>query len=75
MPKKLYTTREWKGHGKQNYYCNEYRQDGDTIQKVKCHRQKFFDGHENEWSHDERVIESWSKGDPGIPDWLKKLID
>ena len=71
----LYTTQEWKGYGKQNYYHNEYRQDGDTIEKVQCHRQKFFDGKENNWDKSEKVVESWTKGDPGIPDWLEEYIN
>ena len=32
--KKIYETQEWKGNGKQNYYHNEYRTDGDKVYKV-----------------------------------------
>ena len=74
MKKNLYTTNEWKGYGKQNYYHNEYRQDGDVIEKVKCHRQKFFDGNENNWDTDEKVVDSWNVNDSNLPEWLKKLI-
>lgn len=70
----IYSTNEWKGHGKQNYYWNEYRLDGDTVYKVKRHRQKVFNGDENEWIQDESPIESWNINDPDMPEWLKKYL-
>lgn len=73
--KTIYTTNEYKGYGKQNYYHNEYRQDGDTITKFKCHRQKTFDGKESSWGKEERAEQSWKKGDANIPSWLNKFID
>ncbi|MBQ6152987.1 MAG: hypothetical protein IJJ15_04490 [Ruminococcus sp.] len=72
--KTLYTTNEYKGYGKQNYYHNEYRIDGDMVTKHKCHRQKIFDGKENNWETDEKVVESWNKNDSALPKWLRKLL-
>lgn len=70
----LYETREWKGHGKNEYYHNEYRQDGNIIKKFKCRIGKFFDGKENNWESSEKLIDSWTKNDPNMPEWLKKLV-
>lgn len=72
--KTIYKTREWKGSGKHDYYHNEYRVEGDEVTEYKCHRSKFFDGNENNWSTEEKIVDSWNVDDSNIPDWLKKYL-
>lgn len=70
----IYTTNPWDGHGKHNYYWNEYRLEGDKVVKYKCHRFKFFNGDENEWEEGETEETSWNINDPDMPEWLKNHI-
>ena len=70
----LYSTNEWKGYGKQNYYHNEYEREGDKVVKYKCGRQRSFDGEESNWHTSKRKTQSWSVDDPSRPDWLKSKL-
>ncbi|MBQ7125149.1 MAG: hypothetical protein IJP16_01220 [Clostridia bacterium] len=70
----IYSTEEYKGFGKHNYYHYEYRVEGGEVIKYKCSRQKFFDGDENVWQEDEHIVESWSINDPNMPEWLRKHL-
>ena len=46
--------------------------EGDEVTKVKCHRQKFFDGKENVLEEDEE--DSWSIDSFNLPDWLRRFL-
>ena len=70
----IYKTKEWKGFGKQSYYWNEYRREGDRVVKYKCHRGKFFDGKENEWYTEETKVGSWKIGALNMPKWLNSYL-
>lgn len=54
----IYTTKEWEGYGKIITTGINIDLKVAKVVKYKCHRQKIFDGDENEWREDERVEES-----------------
>ena len=70
----IYRTNEWKGHGKQNYFWNEYRHEDNSVVKYRCHRMKFFNGDENVWEQEEKEEQSWEINDPDLPEWLRRYL-
>lgn len=74
MSSVVYTTNEWDGYGKQSRYYSQYRLEGDTVVKYNRHEFKHFDGKENSWEMEERVVDSWALGDPNMPEWLNKHL-
>lgn len=70
----IYRTKEQRGFGKQNYYWNKYRLEGNYVKKYKCHRQKIFDGNENEWRENEEFVDSWHINDSSMPEWLRDYL-
>ena len=70
----LYTTNPWKGFGKQNYYYNQYRLEGDKVVKYYCHRQRVFNGKGSEWQIEETAVDSWNVNDVNMPEWLKGYV-
>lgn len=76
MSKKIYETREWKGHGRQEYYHNEYElEDDKSISKYKCHRIKSFDSDGSYWDTGKEKVESWEQGDSETPSWLSGIVN
>lgn len=70
----IYITKEWEGYGKQNYYWNEYRLEGNRVVKYQCNRCNFFDGNENSWEESENEVDSWDIENSDMPEWLRKYL-
>ena len=72
--KKIYSTNEWHGHGKQNYFNNDYYLADNVVTMVQHHRQKVFFGDCSEWVDSDKIIKKWTLDAPDLPDWLWKHI-
>ena len=72
--KLIYRTNEYSGYGKQNYYNNDYYQDGDEVVKIKHNRRKHFDGHEIEWIESDKEVGRWRTDSPDLPEWLHRFL-
>ena len=70
----IYSTKEYKGYGDQNYYHNEYRLEGDEVVKYSCNRHKVFDGQESIWQEREKRIKAWKLDALDMPEWLREAI-
>ena len=70
----IYTTNEWPGFGKNNFYHYEYRLEGEEIVKYLCRRYKLSDDQDNNWRENEKHTEFWELSDPDMPDWLKDKL-
>lgn len=69
----IYTTNEWPGYGKQNFYHNEYRLEGNEVVKYLC-RRYVLSGDKDRNLQEEKYTESWKLNDPDMPDWLKDKL-
>lgn len=69
----IYETNEIKGY-KDYRYTYRYYLEGNIILRYKHIEVKIFDGKENAWSEEDKLINTWSKSDPNLPTWLKNKI-